>query len=103
MSLVRQIISYSKHGVDKSDSSQNTLAVLAEMGPNVLLVCGDFKASSMLRIAPEDAEKSSAFFAPPQLAPTRLSVRPKFEATRIGVSRDDFVGCYGADLARTPQ
>jgi nitrogenase iron protein NifH len=46
MDALRQIAFYGKGGIGKSTTSQNTLAALAEMGQNILIVGCDPKADS---------------------------------------------------------
>ena len=46
MAALRQIAFYGKGGIGKSTTSQNTLAALAEMGQNILIVGCDPKADS---------------------------------------------------------
>ena len=46
MAALRQIAFYGKGGIGKSTTSQNTLAALAAMGQNILIVGCDPKADS---------------------------------------------------------
>lgn len=94
MPSMRQISLYGNDGIDKSNSSQNTLAALAEMAHKILLVGGDPRAASTLENVHPLPFSSSA---------DSLASSARVDVTRIGVHGGGVWAVLATDFARAPE